>query len=290
MINGKKVIAISGGESTGKTTLATQLCGRLRTRGLLAELVYEPGASLPFAPTFLDKGIEGWLYQITKRISQEVAVATRPNVDVLIVDRTPIDFLAYYATRFLPTASLEDQALYEALLALGTAWVRRYDLIYSLSVTGSTYRADGFRAHESFNTWRAPADQKMWSMLKLRCPDAIRVDGQYRSRAEYVYHHIISQMLNETRPLRAYQQVRAWLEQRGWKLLSVLPQGSNSINRFHAPSDNDDIDMMVVVDGDANYAIQVKEDFEAHRVQLENIVQADLDVLITPKGLEAYEM
>lgn len=284
MINGKKVIALSGVESTGKTTTATMLCGRLRTRGVLAELVYEPGASAPFDPSFLDKGIDGWVYQVTNRISLEVAKATRANVEYLILDRTPLDFIAYYLTRF-PSSPMSN-----ALHLIAAEWTRQYDQVYYLSPENTVYRDDGYRADHSINTWREPAAERMELLVRHSQVPVQVVSGSYRERSEFIYHHVLFSQFGETRPLRAYQQVRQWMEERKWRVLEVRPQGSNSLTRFHPPSDNDDIDMMVVVDGDADYAIACRADFMAHKDHLENIVQADLDVLITPKGMQAHEV
>lgn len=290
MINGKKVIALSGVESTGKTTLATMLVGRLRSRGILAEIVYEPGASLPFPPTFLDQGLDGWMYQVTRRISNEIAAATRANVAWLIVDRTPIDFVAYYKARFVPQH--HEVMLARAMSALAASWVRQYDGVYFLRSQGVEYREDGYRAAPGINTWRETSEAPMLKALQDARPiqHPVEVSGSFRERSEFVYHDILREHLNETRPARAYEQVSGWLRQRGWKLREVRAQGSNSLTRFHAPTDNDDIDMMVVVEGDANYAVEVRADFMQHKEQMENMVQADLDVLIVPAGLEAHEV
>jgi len=112
----------------------------------------------------------------------------------------------------------------------------------------------------------------------------------YRESAEFVYHDVLARFFGETRPARAYEQVQEWLRQRKWRIVEVRPQGSNSLSRFHTPTDHDDIDAIVVVAGDADYAIQVRADIELHRDRLENVVQASLDLLVTPEGLIAHEM
>jgi len=287
MINGKKVIALSGVECMGKTTLALALTGRLRSRGILTEVVCEPGSAAPFPPEFLDAGVAGWAYLVTNHIAQQAAVSARSNVEWMILDRTPLDFMIYYHARF-PRTDLSTE-----LEGIAAEWSRQYDLVYLLDTAQAMYREDGHRAPSNSNTWRETCRTLFSDTLEsVVHEDKLIFVGEetYRESAEWVYHDILSRCLAETRPKRAYQQVRQWLASRGHRVLEVRPQGSNSITRFHAPSDNDDIDMMVVVDGDADYAIEVRKDFLLHKEHLENIVQADLDVLITPHGMEAHEV
>lgn len=282
-----RVIALSGVESTGKTTLALMLAGRLRSRGHLVEVLTEPGAGAPFPPTALDQGVEGWAYFVTNHISREIAISCRSNVEWLILDRTPLDFTVYYHARF------PDSLVSMALEKLAACWVRRYESVYLLEPKDAVYKEDGHRAPAAQNTWRDKCKGEFLATLAqvVDREKLIRVSAaSYRESAEFVYHDILARFFGEARPARAYDQVREWLRQRGWRVEEVRPQGSNSVHRFHAPTDHDDIDAIVIVDGDANYAIQVREDIELHRDHLENVIQASLDLLVTPKGLEAHEM
>jgi len=287
MINGKKVIALSGVECTGKTTLALMLAGRLRSRGVLADVVCEPGSSAPFPGSFLDKGDAGWSYLVTNHVARQIAALARPNIEWLILDRTPLDFMIYYHARFPATR------VSRALQEYAANWARQYDFVYLLEPKAAAYREDGHRAPADTNDWRETCKRSFFDVLVAELPEAAfsyLVQPTYRESAEWVYHDILARGFDESRPKRAYQQVRDWLAQQGWRVLEVRAQGSNSITRFHTPTDHDDIDMIVVVDGDAPYAVEVRADFLRHQSHLENIVQASLDVLITPAGLEAYEM
>ncbi len=279
-------VAIVGAESTGKSTLAMMLTGRLRTHGVRAALVAESGNALPFPPSMLDTYWPAWLYMVTHKMALEAQTALRPNVNFMVSDRSVIDHLAYGSVRHAYGNEMRE------LDKLGWAWLANYDAIYFLPTEGTEYVEDGFRLPAKDNDFREEVNAWFESRLEYirrQVPETHRVEGSQRERAEWIYHHILHTFLGKSRPLRAYTQVREWLRQRGWRIVEVRPQGSNSITRFHPSSDHDDIDAIVVVDGDANYAIDVRADIEAHRVQLENIVQADLDLLVTPAGLEAHE-
>lgn len=280
-----KKIALVGAESTGKSTLAHMLTGRLRTRGVLAVVVAESGSELPFAPSLLDYNLDAHHYMITAKMAAESRAALRPNVNFIISDRTPFDHACYLSVKL----GIQGPAS-TRLFDLALAWLGTYDRIYFLRLEGSTYVEDGFRAPGGINCWRDPVDRYMASFLGFGHGNlTVEVKGDFRSRCEHVYHDVLSYFFAESRPLRAYAQIRAWLQHRGWRIKAVRPQGSNSVTRFHVASDHDDIDAMVIVDGDTNYAIEVRQDFLEHKEHIENVVQASLDLLITPAGLEAYE-
>lgn len=280
----KKLIGLTGVESTGKSTLAHMLVGRLRTHGVLVDLVAEPGSMLPFSPELFDSRWEAWMYAITNKMATECRAMLRPNINWVISDRTPLDFLAYWEVKVPP--------LDPDFVELIVEWVKfHYEVIYYLPAEGSVYREDGFRMLEKENKHRDLVDEQIQLLLWSIKDKVIPVEGStYRLRAEWVYHHILATQLGKTRPLRAYEQVRQWISERGHRVLEVRPQGSNSITRFHPSSDTDDIDCLIVVDGDANYAKQVREALMLDKEQMENMVQADLDLLVVPKGAEPHEV
>jgi nicotinamide riboside kinase len=281
-----KRIAIVGAESTGKSTLASLLTGRLRTHGVLAALVAESGSELPFHPSMLDSKHEAHAYMISAKMAAEARAMLRRNVSLLISDRSPLDHAAYYRVRFSETPTMR------ALCDAAALWAREYEAIYFLPIEGATYVEDGFRQAAAQNDYRDRVDAWLRKHV-LDLPNGtntvVEVKGSFRDRCEFVYQHVLSWYLHKSRPLRAYEQVRDWLRMRGFRIVEVRPQGSHSVMRFHPAGDHDDIDAIVVVDGDANYAIEVREDFMKHKDHLENVVQADLDLLFTPHGLEAHE-
>lgn len=275
-------IGLIGAESTGKSTLAHMLVGRLRTHGVLAQMVAEPGSSLPFSPERFDTDPQAHIYQITRKMELEMLAGMRENVKVVISDRTPLDHAAYLVTRFhnIPAWAC-------AVVKAAEVWAEQYDALYFLRTGGAEYVEDGFRAPAADNDFRAGVDHMLAAMSLA---STVEVSGSFRHRSEYVYHHILERFYGASRFQRVQEQVVMWLRSRGWKVDSVRAQGSRSLQRFHPPTDNDDYDLVVVVDGDATYAADVRADWMAHQEHLGNIMQATVDALITPKGMEAYEV
>jgi len=287
---GSKLIALSGAESTGKTALAMQLAGRLRARGLNATYSAEPGAALPFAPSLFDTAPLAHVYTALATMTTHLASAARAGTDVVICDRAPMDFVFYLQAKHPEFHGRHGLALH--LQEFAAELQALYQVVYVLPAQGSEYVEDGRRAAQGENTWRAQVDA-LFMNAHTEWPKVQQAQlglQTQRERAEWVYHHLLAELTGETRPLRAYHQVHEWFTQQGVRVLEVRPQGSQSLTRFHAPSDHDDFDVMLVVDGDVAYAQQVRALFLAQKEHLENVVQGDLDVLVTPKGLEAHEV
>jgi nicotinamide riboside kinase len=285
MINGKKMIALTGVESTGKTTLTTVLTGRLRTRGILAESVGEAGAASPFPGAFLDSGYAGWMYLIGNKMALEVTKATRANVNVVVCDRTLMDYGLYFKTRF------PGQPMAEEIFALAQEWIRQYDMIFYLPRAGSTYRQDGYRASPAENYWHAKADAaylEFWSANpRATC---VPQGFDYRERGEFVYHKVIENLLGETKASRAYEYLREWLNANGVRVLAVHPRGSQSITETKTPRPDSDADAVIIVDGDADYAQSAATMFAQHRANVEKVLQHDLDLCFSPRHLAAHEL
>ncbi len=288
MINGKKAIAIVGAESGGKSTLAMMLTGRLRTRGVLAAMSQESGSvQLPFHPSFFDESSFGYVYATTNKIASEIRVATKGNVDFIVCDRSPLDFVGYCKAKHG-----EDSPFYQNLKSLAVEWSQQYDHVYVIPSYPSNYVEDGFRASAKDNYWRDSAGQAIQDLVFECVPDKATVVAaeSFRHRAEYVYHHVLDTFFGESRPVRAYDQIRDWLRDQGFDIVEGTPQGSNSLVRFHAPTDHDDIDAICIVRGGVEYAQKVRASFVESQEHLENVVQANIDLLVTPEGMEAHEL
>jgi hypothetical protein len=171
-------------------------------------------------------------------------------------------------------------------------WCARYEAVYYMPTAGTVYVEDGRRASVAVNTWRDDVDTEMAAWADL-LPNGVVVPSALplRERMEWVYHHALVKLgMSAGRPARAYQQLRAWLVSAGIRVVEVRAQGSNSLTRFHPPTDHDDIDALVIVDGDAAYSTDVHAQLMAARVHLEGMVQANLDMMVCPRGCEPLEV
>lgn len=287
MINGKKMIGIIGAESTGKSTLGLMLTGRLRTHGIHAALVAEAGSARPFTPALLDTTPAAHVFSVTHKLAQEAAATLRPNVDVIVSDRTPFDLFAYYAVRFV---EFDQPALRQVCLD----WLSQYDQIYYLPTAGAEYVEDGYRQAQELNDYRERVDRyiadHLTRLTAFGLPDrVVTVEGTHRQRAEWVYHHTLWKLTGATRPLRVYRQLECWFTFAGFPVVEIRPQGSNSVTRFHPSTDHDDVDALVIIDGGPEEALRLRAYIDQNRVALENLCQCNLDLLVTPKGLEVHE-
>ncbi len=285
MILGTAAIAIVGAESVGKTTLALMLAGRLRTHGVEALYVAEPGGGLGFDPARFDREPELHDLAMVRTMHSQYAAALTAGIRLLVCDRTPLDFMVYQQVkhpRFQRTPTGD----------AARSWGRQYTAVYFMPAAGTPYVEDGRRAAAGDNTWRAEVDALFRSEVS-RWRNGVEVPAELtlRERMEWVYHHALeAQGVSAGRPARAYAQIRAWLAYAGVRVVEVRPQGSNSITRFHPPTDHDDIDALVIVDGDAAYALTVHKMLFDALPLIEGMVQATLDLLVCPRGCEPEEV
>lgn len=126
------VVALLGGESTGKTSLARALCGHLMERGLATELVSEhlrhwceQQGRAPHAHE------QAALARAQARLTDEAA--SRHDVDIVIADTSPLVIAAYSELYF------NDHSLWPEALA----WQRRVDLTLLMGLD-LPWVADGF--------------------------------------------------------------------------------------------------------------------------------------------------
>jgi hypothetical protein len=290
-----KRLILMGAESTGKTTLAHMLVGRLRSRGVDAELVAEPGASLPFHPALFDANPTTHLY-CAHRLAMAWAEAElrAPPQRVLVCDREPVDFLFYArvkhpawamtppARALLESFSMMD--LLDATTGIGT-------MRFHLPIDGSVYVEDGRRATVAENTWRVPFARFIEERAEMTRATMVPKGAPPRERAAFVWAHVVDVYFGESRPSKALAAVRAWLTAYSYPVVSVSLQGSNSPQRFHVPTDHDDVDLLVVVRGDAALAAQLRDEWlAAHRAAAEESVQASLDVSFVPEENLPYDL
>lgn len=126
------VVALLGGESTGKTSLARALCGHLTARGLATELVSEhlrhwceQQGRAPHAHE------QATLARAQARLTDEAA--SRHDVDIVIADTSPLVIAAYSELYF------NDRSLWPEALA----WQRRVGLTLLMGLD-LPWVADGF--------------------------------------------------------------------------------------------------------------------------------------------------
>jgi predicted nucleotidyltransferase len=89
-----------GTSCAGKTTLALETLARLKRAGVHADGVLQLDRRFSFQRELLEiDPIAQWSF-ITNQVKAEADMMLRKGVDVLVCDRTPLDFYAYYEWQY----------------------------------------------------------------------------------------------------------------------------------------------------------------------------------------------
>lgn len=135
-------LALIGTHGTGKTTLAYEVCFRLKRAGHSVELVTEIARRSPF-PVNEATTLDGQLWILHAQIAAELDAAARaPHV---ICDRSVLDNYCYLVNKFGRQRDLEPWL---------ARWIETYSLLVSVPPTGDVVLSDGFRSENVDFRWR----------------------------------------------------------------------------------------------------------------------------------------
>jgi AAA domain len=95
-----KKFAVIGTSSAGKTTKVHEIIWRLKMCGTLVDGVLQQDRRFSFDRARLEDSKLAQYSFITNQIKTECDMALRPGVDVLVSDRSPLDFYAYYEWQY----------------------------------------------------------------------------------------------------------------------------------------------------------------------------------------------
>jgi len=133
-------VALVGTHGINKTTIAYELAGVLKRKGLTVELLTEIARECPFPLN--DKATrEAFQWIIARQVQLEIEKSSR--ADVLVCDRAVLDNFAYYVRRY---GNAGDDA--ESLGFYCRSWMRTYDLLIRLPIV-EPLAPDGFRSTDS---------------------------------------------------------------------------------------------------------------------------------------------
>lgn len=158
----KHKFGIIGTSCAGKTTLAHQIVGRLKSYGILADGLFSQDRKFSFPIAQIEtEAAQNWM--ITNLISKECDLFLHSDVQILITDRTPIDLFAYYAVQY-------DTPLSRACWAYAKQWATTYSKLYYLEPL--PYQNDTKRPPDEF---RLKVDLKLLALLK-EIPNAVSLE------------------------------------------------------------------------------------------------------------------
>ncbi len=138
-----KKIAFTGTNSSGKTTMAMEVCSRLkRDHHVLAELVSSQDRKITWKDDHFPVDPRAHYGMITNLIHAEVQAELKGDADVVITDRSVLDLYAIALTDH------PDSQMIKALGVAVDAWAKTYTRIFYLSPLA--YQEDGKRPPDEF--------------------------------------------------------------------------------------------------------------------------------------------
>ena len=131
-------IAFIGTHGVGKTTLCYDVGAVLKKRGLRVDLVKEVARLSPL-PINRETSLEAQLWILTTQIAEEIRSAAQH--EVVICDRSVLDNYAYLVFAAGRQRWLEP---------LVNRWMKSYDLLFKVPISGGPAAADGVRDTDEF--------------------------------------------------------------------------------------------------------------------------------------------
>lgn len=129
-------LALIGTHGVGKTTLAYEICSRMKKAGENVELVAEVARRSPF-PVNAATTLEGQLWILHAQIAAELDSSR--NAANVVCDRSVLDNYCYLVNKFGRQPQLE------AWLAW---WMQTYDLLADVPLLAQEIQPDGFRSED----------------------------------------------------------------------------------------------------------------------------------------------
>lgn len=136
-----KTVALIGTSCAGKTTAAYSLVGRLKSYGVLADGAFSQDRKFSFpVDRIASEAAQAWM--VTNLIAKVSELGLHSDVDLLVMDRSPLCLMAYYHYQY------PDSPKMKALLQYVIEWMKSLDLIIYLPPL--PYQDDSKRPDDSF--------------------------------------------------------------------------------------------------------------------------------------------
>lgn len=174
--------AIIGSSCSGKSTLTYSLVGRLKKSGIRAEGVVSTDRKFNYTHEQLIQSEDVQCNIIFNQLANESYWSARKDVDVLILDRSPVDLICYYHASFP-----EQSKKFECMTALALEWQKQYTRIFYVPTLPR--EEDGKRPDEKFIK---EADDLIRLWVKNYWADnyATLEDIPLEQREDYIYDRI----------------------------------------------------------------------------------------------------
>lgn len=215
----KQKFAIIGTSSAGKTTLTFEIIGKLKRLGVLVDGVVQQDRRIAFDRIKLETDVEAQYWVIFNQLIKECELLLKHGTDVIVSDRSVIDFYAYYETMY---------GRNETMFAFLKMWATTYDCLYFLDKLD--YHNDGARPPEEF---RDKVEETLRKIVE-------EIPNVKRLHRDHVYQDILKQLK------RCLNEEELALIPKALGVQEVLIGGSYAFNRQTRFSD---VDVYIKGDG-----------------------------------------
>lgn len=165
-----KKYAIIGTSCSGKTTTVYNVVGELRKEGYHIEGIISSDRHYTFDAKKLDYMPEAQSYVILQQAFLEANLSTRDDIQILLSDRSPLDFFAYFDY----CLKNEEEPYYKSMKNMVWNWVKTYDAIFYLEPL--PYVSDNKRPNDEF---RLGVDKIIKNYL-VDLPNLIKINNEHR--------------------------------------------------------------------------------------------------------------
>lgn len=158
---GGKKFALIGTSSSGKTTLAFSIVAKLKELGVLVDGVLQQDRRIAFDRDRLETHKEAQYWVIFNQLIKECELQLKRGTDVLVSDRSVLDFYAYYETMYGRDNCLLDYIWH---------WCASYTCLYYLEPL--LYQDDGARPSDNF---RMKVDVTLKKIISEAVPANVKI-------------------------------------------------------------------------------------------------------------------
>lgn len=118
--------AVIGTSCSGKTTLVYNVVGKLRKEGIHIEGLTSSDRIYPFKQEKLDYLDSAQAYVIIQQAFLELRSEVRDDIEIILSDRSLLDFFAYYIYCFKDS----QHPYFQGLIGLIGHWMESYEEVY----------------------------------------------------------------------------------------------------------------------------------------------------------------
>lgn len=176
----KYKFGLIGTSCSGKSTMAHKLVYELRKDGHLCEGVISSDRKHSLDMKLLDTEEYAQIYVILNQALLELERILREDTEILISDRSMIDFFAYYTY----CIKNKNKSIYNIIQKLSEEWINTYDILFYLKPL--PYKNDNSRPDNKFRMGVEKILEISIKHLSKKYKNIIVIDGEISYREDKI--------------------------------------------------------------------------------------------------------